>query len=176
MLLVLLFEGPRHNSKACNTVWQCPTTSSTFAEAIESIPIQKIIAFRVAFCAVGPSVDIDPSPRVRTRLVSLILWVVHTLAVEDAGIVCPRVETVHVLELPVDAFLPSAEIGSKIISLVHKASRSVTSEQISEVEAVTQNRHAESREGQGFGGVLVATCLFRAIGKEAQCYILAKDL
>lgn len=176
MLLVLLFEGSRHNSKACNTVRQSPTTSSTFAEAIESIPIQKIVAFRIAFCAIGPSVDIDPSPRVRTRLVPLVLWVDHTLTVGDPGIIRPRVEIVHVLELPGDAFLPSAEIGSEIISLVHKTSRSVTGEQIGEIEAVTQDRYAESREGQGVGGVLVATCLFRAIRKEAQCYVLAKVL
>jgi hypothetical protein len=157
VLPVLVAKGTRHNSEARDTVWQSPTASFVFAEAIETIPVQKTpAAVGVTLCAIETSIDVDPPIGIGPRIVPLVARVVRTLGVEDPGVVRLWVEFVNVFELPVDADLLAFGVISKVTSLVDEISRHVAGEEVGDIEAVAQDRDTICRERQSVGGVLVA--------------------
>jgi hypothetical protein len=171
MLLGFILKVSRPDIETRNAVRRPPTATSVFAEAIEAIPIQKIIAQRVYLRTIWTAVDVDPSEAVGSRLVSLVRSVVEMLAVEDPRVVCLRVVFVDVLELPGNADLLATRWVEKVIGLVDEASCSVAAKQIHKIEAVTYDRNASSGEGQGISGSVVAAGILLAVWEESEGHI-----
>lgn len=163
MLRGFILKVSRPDIETGNAIRRPPTTTSVFAEAIEAIPIQKIVAQRVYLCTIRTAVDVDPSEAVGAGLVSLIGSVVYMLAVEDSRIVCLRVVLVHVLELPGNADLLATRWVEKVVSLVDEAFCGVAAEQIHKVEAVTYDRNASGVKGEGISGSVVAAGVILAV-------------
>jgi hypothetical protein len=71
------------------------------------------------------------------------------LVVQDARVVRLSIELVLIPEFPVDACLVLPDPRGKILSLVHESLSSVSTKELSKVEAVGYDWYASCSEGQG---------------------------